>query len=381
MATAEAIHPLVERALALAPTIASHAREHDVERRLAKPLVDAFVDAGFYRMVVPRALGGDEVSPSVLVDVLERIARSDGSAAWCVMVGATTGLVAALLPEADARPIFHERAVPSGVFAPIGVAVPEGDSLRVRGRWPFASGSEHATVRLAGVVVEGSSETPIVRHVLLDPSDMRIADTWTTAGLRGTGSHDMIAEGVLVPPSRTLSLWDAKPRYDAPVYAFPFFGMLSLGIGAVALGVARAALDAFRELASKKSPAGARRPLAQRETTQLRFAEASASVLAARAFVHDAVRAAEAEAARGGAVSVEARATLRLAAANAVRASASAVDVVYNAAGGSSIYAASPIQRLFQDVHVATQHAMVAEPVWTLAGRVLLGVPADVSQL
>ncbi len=374
-------HPLIERATALAPTIAAQAKAHEAERRIARPLVDAFVEAGFYRMVVPRALGGEEVSPSVLVGVLERLAESDGSAAWCVMVGATTGLVAALLPEDDARAVFHPRAVPSGVFAPIGVGVMEGDSLRVRGRWPFASGSEHATVRLAGVVVERAGEPPLVRHVLLEPSAMRIVETWTTAGLRGTGSHDMVAEDVLVPPSRTLSLFDARPRYGGALYAFPFFGLLSLGIGAVSLGIARAALDAFRDLAQKKSPAGAKRPLAQRETTQLRFAEASASVLSARAFVHEAVRAAEAEAARAGEVSLEARATLRLAAANAVRASASAVDVVYGAAGGSSIYAHSPLQRLFQDVHVATQHAMIAEPVWTLAGRVLLGAPADVSQL
>ncbi|MFO0673508.1 MAG: hypothetical protein U0235_28480 [Polyangiaceae bacterium] len=160
--------------------------------------------------------------------------------------------------------------------------------------------------------------------------------------------------------------------------------VLRLAIARHRRGVARHRAGRARRVPRPRAeevPAGAKRPLAQRETTQLRFAEASASVLSARAFVHEAVRAAEAEAARAGEVSLEARATLRLAAANAVRASASAVDVVYGAAGGSSIYAHSPLQRLFQDVHVATQHAMIAEPVWTLAGRESSSAPADVSQL
>lgn len=373
----EPIHPLVEKARALVPLVATHAAETNEQRRLPTGLVDAFVDAGFFRMAVPRALGGESVPPRTLVDVIETLATADGSAAWCVMVGATTGIVAALMPEADARAIFHSRSVPSGVFAPIGTAVASGEGFRVRGRWPFASGAEHATVRLAGVMVAGAEgQPPRALHVLLDPKDMRIADTWHTAGLRGSGSHDMIAEDVLVPPSRVVSLFDAKPRHEGALHAFPFFGTLSLGIAAVSLGIARAALDAFRDLAAKKAPAGAKRTLAQRETVQLRFAEASASVLAARAFVHSAIDDASASGA-----TVAARAQLRLAAANAVKAAASAVDVVYGAAGGSPIYASHPLQRIFQDAHVATQHAMVAEPVWTLAGRVLLGVEADTSQL
>ncbi len=382
---------MIAAARQLGDAIGALAAETNRERKLARPLVDAFVDAGFYRMMVPHALGGEEVSPRVMVDVLETIAARDGSAAWCVMVGSTTGLVAALLPEDVARDVFTARAVPAGVFAPLGIGVRHDDagsdadagdgggSLRVSGRWPFASGSEHATIRLAGVMVAGQ-----VRHVLLSPSDMRIADTWNTAGLRGTGSHDMIAEDVVVPASRVFSLFEtAAPRAHAsgPLYAFPFFGLLSLGIAAVSLGVARAALAAFKELASKKSPAGAKRTLAHRETVQLRFAEASAGVLAARAFVHSAIETAEREAQASGSVSLEAKATLRLAAAHAVKASAAAVDVVYGAAGGSSIYQASPLQRLFQDAHVATQHAMIAEPVWTLAGRVLLGVETDTAQL
>lgn len=376
------MHPLVVTARGLGEMVAAHAGETHQERRLARPLVERFAEAGFYRMLVPRAVGGEEVSPRVFVDVLEAIGERDGSAAWCVMVGATTGLVAALLPEADARTLFPPTAVPSGVFAPIGVAVPEAEgALRVKGRWPFASGSEHATIRLAGVMVQSGDAPPQIRHVLLDPKEMHIVDTWNTGGLRGTGSHDMVAEDVLVPASRTLSLFDAKPRHAGSLYAFPFFGLLSLGISAVALGIARAGLREFKLLAAKKSPAGAKRTLAHRETVQLRFAEASAALGAARAFVGAAIDEAESEAKESGVVSADARANLRLAAAHAVKASAAAVDLVYAGAGGSSIYAANPLQRIFQDVHVATQHAMVAEPVWTLTGRVLLGVETDTAQL
>lgn len=377
----EDTHPTLAAARRLDATVRAHAAETTSARCLAAPLVDAFVEAGFYRMLIPKAVGGEEVPPQVFVSVLEALGKADGSAAWCVMVGATTGLVAALLPEDAAREVFPKDVVPSGVFAPIGTASVEPGGLRVSGRWPFASGSERATVRLAGVVVKEEGQAPRVSHVLVAPKDMHVVDTWRTAGLRGTGSHDMVAESVFVPDARTLSLFGAKPRHGGPLYAFPFFGLLSLGIAAVAMGVASAALDAFAELAAKKTPGGSKRALNQRETVHLRFAEATAALGAARAFVAVAVADAEAEARAEGAVSVPKRATLRLAAANAVRASAAAVDLVYGAAGGSSIYADHPLQRQFQDVHVATQHMMVAEPVWTLAGRVMLGVESDTSQL
>jgi alkylation response protein AidB-like acyl-CoA dehydrogenase len=210
---------------------------------------------------------------------------------------------------------------------------------------------------------------------------VRILDTWHVAGLRGTGSHDMTVDDVVVPAERSVSIVDDRPRADGPLYAFPVFGLLAIGIAAVALGIARAAIDELVRLARAKTPEGSRRTLAERPAVQVDVAQAEALVGAARAHLDTAIDRAWEAATQRGAIALEDRARLRLAATHATASAARATDLAYGAGGGSAIYAASPLQRCFRDVHVATQHMMVAPPTWELAGRVLLGIDTDVSQL
>ena len=217
--------------------------------------------------------------------------------------------------------------------------------------------------------------------MLFPAADVRIVDTWTVSGLRGTGSHDMTVEDVLVPAERSVSLMDDRPREQGALYAFPAFGLLAFGIAAVALGIARAAIEELVRLAGGKRSQGSRRTLAERGVVQAEVAQAEALVRAGRAFLDDAIDRAWERAAADGAIGVEERVGLRLAATHATTSAARAVDLAYNAAGGTSVYAASPLQRCFRDVHVATQHAMVASATWELAGRILLGLDTDTSQL
>jgi alkylation response protein AidB-like acyl-CoA dehydrogenase len=172
-----------------------------------------------------------------------------------------------------------------------------------------------------------------------------------------------------------------RPRFDAPVYRVPFFGLLAAGVASVAIGIARGAVLAIVDLARTKQPAGSRRTLAHRELVQLQVAQADAKVHAARAALRAAIEDAESQAARGDAPTLEARARLRIAACHATTESAAAVDLAYNAAGASAIHASSPLQRQLRDVHVATQHVMVAPTAMITAGRVLLGVETETSTL
>jgi alkylation response protein AidB-like acyl-CoA dehydrogenase len=154
-----------------------------------------------------------------------------------------------------------------------------------------------------------------------------------------------------------------------------------MGIAAVALGIARGAIEDLVDLAGAKAPAGAHKPLAERAVVQAEVARAEAGLRSARAFVLQAARDAWEEARAERAVSVEHRLGLRLAATHATEAAAPIVTSMYHLAGGSSIYDSSPLQRRLRDVHVATQHMMVAPPTWELGGRLLLGLPSDVTQL
>lgn len=365
-----------ERLTALSPTI-------ERERRVPADVARELAAEGHYRMLVPATMGGGEVHPQVFVDVLETLATGDAATAWTVMTGSTTGLLAAYLDRPTAEGIFGDPAVvPAGVFAPLGQAEPVTGGYRLRGRWSFASGIDNATVCLLGaLVMEGGkprmlpSGAPELRSLLVDRDALEVHDTWDTSGLRGTGSHDVTVTDVFVPTERTACLFLDGPAERGPLYRFSLFGLLALGVSAVGLGIARAALDEVRALAAKKKRG--RRSLAETELAQVRLAEAEGTLGAARAFVRQTI----AEAWAQPELTDDARARLRLAATHAARASATVVDAAYHLGGGAAIYARNPLQRAFRDMHTVTQHVMVAEPTLKPVGKVLFGLPTDVSQL
>jgi alkylation response protein AidB-like acyl-CoA dehydrogenase len=305
------------------------------------------------------------------------------------MIGATSGVASAYLPDDAAREISGAPgSISGGAFAPLGRAIVVDGGYRVTGRWPFASGCEHCTWLMGGSVVveQGTprllpSGLPDSRLMLFPAGDARIIDTWTVAGLRGTGSHDIAVDDLFVPAARSFSLITDRPTRTGALYAFPVFGLLALGIAAVTLGIGRAAIDELVRLAGVKTPSGSRRRLAERAVIQVAIAEAEAVLGAARALVFEAVATAWAAAKAAGTIDVRLRARLRLAATHAAIAAARAVDLMYNAAGGTAVYATSPLQRHFRDVHAATQHVMIAPATLELVGRVLLGLDADTAML
>ncbi len=370
----------------LLPAVRAAADEIEQAGRLPRSIVDGMAAAGVFKLCVPRDLGGIETDVLILFDVLETIASADGSTGWCAMIGATTGLVAGYLDETNARAIFGAPdAIAGGVFAPYGRAVREGADVIVSGRWPFASGSSHCTWLLGGAMVEApkgaeDAGAPAARMVVFPARDVTIHPTWQVSGLCGTASNDIEVQELRVPYARTVSLVADRPRSDGALYRFPAFGLLALGIAAVALGIARGATDDFRELAAAKTPSGSRRMLRERATVQADMAQTIAETESARSYLADTAARCGREAAAGE-ISVDARARLRLAATHATRQAARAVDRLYDAGGGTSIYRRSALQRRFRDVHVATQHAMIAPATYEPVGRLLLGLETDASQL
>ena len=379
---------VLEAIVALVPAIRARSAEIERLRRLPLDLVDDLAKAGVFRLLVPRSLAGHEADVPSLLAVIEELSAADGSTGWCAMIGATSGLVSGYLEPSVAREIYGDAgAISGGVFAPRGKARLQGDVYVANGRWAFASGCEHCTYLMGGCVImegeepkRGADGAPESRMLLFPPSQARIHDTWDVAGLRGTGSHDIEVRELQVPVARAVSIVTDRPRAAGALYRFPIFGLLALGIAAVAIGVARRSIEELQALARDKTPTGARRRLAERAAVQADVARATAEVEAARSYVADVVGAAEEEAERG-ALGAQTRVSLRLAATHATLASAAAVDRMYDAGGGTSVYAASPLQRCFRDVHVATQHVMVAPPTLELTGRMLLGLDADTSQL
>jgi alkylation response protein AidB-like acyl-CoA dehydrogenase len=379
----------IDDARAIAELAGASAAEGERERRLSRKLVDAMVDAGFFRLCVPRSVGGGEADAATLIAVCEELARGDAAAGWCIAVMSTAGMVGAYIPEEAAREIYGSpTSVVGGVFAPRGRAIAEGDGYRITGRWPFSSGVDHCDWLLGGCIAERDGEVellesgrPDIRLCLFPAGDAEVIDTWSVSGLRATGSHDIAASELLVPATRTASVISQKPVAEGPLYEFPVFGLLALTIAGVALGIGRAAIDDLIELAGGKTPTLSARTLAERATAQSQIAQAEAGLRAARSYLYEAVAAAWESASDGGPVSIDERSALRLAATHATSASAAAVDAAYALGGGTSIYETSPLQRRFRDVHAATQHMLVGPATWELTGRILLGLPTDTTQL
>jgi len=352
------------------------------ERRLPADLAERMARAGMFRLLVPRALGGLEVHPREFFDTLVETARADGAVGWCQMIGSTTGILSASLPAEWAEAIYgaNPDCISTGVTAPLGRAEPVKGGYRISGRWPFGSGSQVSDWICGGCVVLEDGKPRMNAHgapetilALFPASEVTIHDTWHTSGLCGTGSHDIEVRDAFVPEGRWTVL-GGRARVDAPLYRFPTLGLLALGVSAVAIGIARHAIETFMELAGAKVPTGSTRTLANRGSTQKDLARARVLVESATAFTHRAIDAAWHEAQGSGRLGLDAKAELRLAATNNAWSAAEAVDLLYHAAGGSSIYEQNDLQRCFRDVHVATQHLMVAQPTWEMVGKVMLGI-------
>jgi alkylation response protein AidB-like acyl-CoA dehydrogenase len=352
--------------------------EIDSGRRLPEHLVALLRDSGLLRAGAPMEVAGLELPPGVALLCAEELARGDASTGWCVSIAITSSLLAAYLPASGRDELFGDgRGVAAGVWAPRGKGRSVDGGVVVSGRWAFCSGISHADVMFAGCLID---DRPVPAVVALRKEDLEVVDTWHTLGLRGTGSHDTVADEVFVPANRVLSLLDG-PILDRPLYRFPVFGFFALSIAAAALGNARGAIDDLVELAGGKKGLGSTRTLAERSTTQTAVATAEAALSAARALYYDAIDAGWRASQDGGGVPVGVRNRLRLAATHGVRTSADVVRAMYDLAGGSAIYDHAPLQRRFRDAYTATAHFQVNEASRELPGRILLDVPADVAML
>lgn len=376
---------LLEAVRGLGPRVRELAPSQETARRLDPAIAAELGSLGVWGACVPRSVGGFEVPLPAQLEIFEELALADGSTGWCAMIGATAGIVHAFIEPDTARRLVDPNVCTGGVFAPGGRVTAADGGYRVEGRWPFGSGVDHAVRMGLGVVLmeDGAprlleSGAPDLRGVLVDADAYEIVDTWHTSGLRGTGSHDVVADA-FVGPERVYSF--REPRHDGPLYAFPFFGLLAAAVASVCLGIARSAIDELVSLAAAKVATGQRRRLAERPFVQMQVAQAEAELRAARSFLFGTVTESWERAERGIEASLADRAALRLAATNAARTSASVTDRMYEAGGGTSVYATSRLQRDFRDVHTATQHMMIAPATLELAGRILLGLESDVSLL
>jgi alkylation response protein AidB-like acyl-CoA dehydrogenase len=375
------------RARELAPTIAAAADETERIRRIPEPLLDDLHAARLFRMLYPRSVGGDEVAPATYIDAVGELARADGSVGWCVSIANSIGLFAPYLDLEAARTVFGNMRATCAWGPPNdcrGIAVSGG--YRVSGRWDFASGCRHATWMGAhGTVVEpdgslrlNDAGRPTIRTWLFPVEQARLLDNWDPIGLRGTASESYTVEDLFVPEEFTGTREDPSLRREpGPLYAFPQQTLYSVGIASVALGIARGMLDAFVELALRKTPRGTGR-LADNSVVQAEVARAEARLGAASIYLLDTVSEIYRRAGPTAPIDVMDRARARLAGSHAISSAVAVADYIYKAAGVDAIFPGSPFERRFRDIHTLSQQIQSRDAHYETVGQVLLGNPPEV---
>jgi indole-3-acetate monooxygenase len=375
---ATAAGPLA-RARALIPLVASRADEAEASRRLPAAVAEAFARSGLYRIAAPERYGGEAIDPIGQIETLEAIAAADGSAGWNLMIGIESfGLIAPGF-HACADLIEDPMVVLCSSTAAVGRADAVDGGYRVSGQWQFVSGCHNsqlfgATVRLYrdGEPVPGAGNV----YAIVPRTDFEILDTWHVAGLCGSGSHDVRVDGAFVPQTHIVAPLGGV-RDDAPLLRFPIGARLAYNKVAVALGIARASLDAFVLLAEDKVPRFSSRTLRTRPAAQRAVALAEVRVQGARALLLTLVGRMWEAVVAGERVLPEQLALFQAACSDAVAGCAEAVDLVADAAGTTANMKGHPLERRTRDIRVIRQHAAVASHHIEDAGRVLLGLPAE----
>jgi alkylation response protein AidB-like acyl-CoA dehydrogenase len=382
MSLSEAEKQLLDAARDLKSQIESFAHVIDRNRRLPETLVASLARAGLFRMIVPRSLGGCEASLPVVTEVLEEIAKADASTAWCL--GQNNGItwIAGHMRRDAAEAVFQPDARFAWGQGPSRVtAVPGG--YRVTGEWRFASGIRHATwvgahnsplLQEDGTPLLAADGSREVCTVMFPADQAEILDVWQVSGLRGTASDTYRVADLFVPERfRVLD----EPQEPGPMYRIGTTNIFQAGFAHVALGIARAALDAIIDMSITKTPRGMSGVLREQPTFQSQVGQAEATWSAARAFLRQTVHAVWDGVCATREFTLEQRVRLRLASTHAIRSAAQVTDSAYYLAGGNAIFDDNPFERRFRDMHAVTQQVQGRYDHYESAGKFLLGLEPD----
>ena len=371
--------PCLESLANLSALIRSTAMRSEQRGRLDQNLVAELKEHRFFRLWIPRTYDGDEMPLPAACQVFEAAAYEDGATGWTIMIGAGGGLFGATMEPPAAREIFGDPlAVIAGSGNPTGTARQVETGYRVDGRWHYASGAHHATwftantiVHEAGQPVRDSAGAPVMRAMAFPADGVEIIPAWDVTGMRATGSDDFVVRDRYVPAYRSFDVF-GELREDGPLYRYPFMSLTELSVAAVALGIGRRALDEWAAFANAKLLLGGGEPLAAQPHAATRFAEATATLSAARAFWSDQLTTSWANVERGGSLDDAELANVRLAAYHAAQGTRRAIDVLREISGMSPLFDDSAFGRCWRDAHAVSQHMVVSPAVLEPSGRALL---------
>jgi 3-hydroxy-9,10-secoandrosta-1,3,5(10)-triene-9,17-dione monooxygenase len=386
----DAYAAMIARAEALLPRLRERAPRTEELRRLPPETERDLHDAGLFRILQPKRIGGSEFDYVALIDFADVIGRADASVAWNLVNLASHHWMLGMF-EQPAQDLIWDKDVnaliASSFVFPAGRARKVDGGYRLKGRWPFSSGVDSSEWNMLAAIVASDDEADGIEYriFLLPKSDYKIHDIWNASGLRGTGSNDVEVNDVFVADTMTLAVADLTggPTPGSAVnpgalYALPVFSLFPYVLSGVALGNAQACLDDYVGIARHRASTYNRAKLGDLQSTQIKVAEASAKIDAARMIMRTTCIDAMADARRGQIPEMPAKTRSRRDGAYAVNLCTEAVSLLFSASGARGLATSGALQRQFRDGHAINSHiAFSFDAAGTNYGRVALGLPSE----
>ncbi|KRP93197.1 acyl-CoA dehydrogenase [Bradyrhizobium yuanmingense] len=381
---------MIARARALLPRLRERAARTEELRHLPSETETDLHEAGLFRMLQPARIGGAELDYVALVDCAELLGQADASVAWNLANLASHHWMLGMF-ERRAQDLVWGRnpdtLIASSFIFPAGRATRVKGGYQLHGSWPFSSGVASCEWNmLASVVYSDDDADGIEYRIFLLPSgDYKVLDTWNVAGLRGTGSCDVEVRDAFVADHMTVAVGNLSggPTPGSavnpnPLYTLPVFSLFPYVLSGVALGNAQACLDDYTEVARHRISTYNRAKLSDFQSTQIKIAEASAKIDAARLIMRSACLDAMEAARRGHIPDMATKTRYRRDGSFSVNLCTDAVSMLFAASGARGLFTSGVLQRQFRDAHAINSHlAFNFDAAGTNYGRVALGLPSE----
>jgi alkylation response protein AidB-like acyl-CoA dehydrogenase len=361
---------LVNTARTIVPLLQEEAPQADKDRRLTNRAVAAIRDAGLFRLMVPRSMGGHEATMRSTLSVTSELGIGCSSAAWVTTILTVGGFLTAAFPEKVRQEVWQagpDTTICVSTASPDAVGRRTSGGQIISGKWHYASGCHQAEWALLAAPMMDEQDTTVGRVFALIPiSELSIEDTWHVAGMRGTGSNTLVAHDLFVSDERLLS-WakviggrQEDEHDDESLYRIPLVSVLSLTLLGPMLGTTKAAFNLAIETAKKKPMAlSSYQRLADSPSVQLAIADAAVLIDTAELHIFRATDDLDRAAQQNVQRDIPARARTRMDSAYAAKCLREAMSLMLNVTGAGSFADVNPLQRLWRDLETASRHASV----------------------
>lgn len=371
------------RVARVAPAIKEASFRIEEDRRIPPELLEKLHSEKLFRLLLPKVYGGEEIDPPTFFQTISAVAENDSSTAWCLCQANGCSTASAYVEPHVAETIWGNDPKAVVAWGPgKGKSRKTDDGYIISGRWQFASGSRHATWLGARMPVELDNGETAYRALLLPASEAKMDDIWNVLGLRGTASDGYDVKDLFIPKDFkvTRGVEAEERRYNSPLYLIHANIHFATGFTGVALGIARAMLEEFKALASKKTPNRLKLRLCEDPVVQLMVAKAEARIKAARALILSEWTDIWEEVKTNHEFTEDSRMRIRLVATHCIHEAKDVVNELYDASGATSIFNSHPMQKYFRDIHTLTQQGQGRKMYMQVAGQHLMGLEADMPE-